>query len=822
MRPIFAQEYFTEEFNQTRPGGQIDSNKWTVYENRPSGCAGDLIKETGGYVTFIQCSNATQFPYVISKNDPFPAGDFSTSIKFQYTNVRAWGTGIQIANSAPQNGSGFTSLFSIGVWEDNSLLKMRLNFKDQQVYTTPINIAPHELKIDRVGSIYKLYFDDQLVFTSSSTLEKVHAIYMGNPSIQTGPPFPGWTWFKVDSIKVTDNGPSEIAPQPFLDLPWDYNANTMTFNEAATSINSFFDHEYPLLSVGLSEPQERSNDLMNYKGVRSERYFYSSHDGYDYGNSAKTKFDTPVLAAADGEATYLSPQSCGACGNAILIDHKNGFQTRYYHLQPSGLIVNIEGQKINVLKGQQIGKVGYSGNVHPSGIDGSHIHFMVIQDKNNDGNFQDNIPDGLVDPFGWQSPDPDPWEIYNFNYAGQARTGNKSYYLFTKQLDNLDTTLSSNQAVFNVGKTKLEFPAGSTNQNLNITANSAPNFVSNILNSLGSILKIEAKNSAGQLISSFSKNFNLTIDFSQFDLNRFNTDTLSIYSSQDGENWTRENTQVDLNEKIASTSLNHLTYFALMAERKDSVAPTTIANLQGQSSNGNNFRSNVNLNLNASDNPGGLGVEYTTYSIGENNWQTYTTPLTFSNEGNYKVYFYSEDKDGSVEELKSVEFSIDKTIPEAKIAIDLGDYDLKVSSVSDSGVTITRTPGKKLNEATYILKDLAGNSLTLEAFDKDGDNSDLFKLYSLKYNDQAVFTLPSNSFETTYTFQPKPGVSPVLRLITQSFELKDQATFVINADASKNKTTLNIVENKKPRREEKSGAILLKLQTNKGKLEYSY
>lgn len=142
--------------------------------------------------------------------------------------------------------------------------------------------------------------------------------------------------------------PSPSGPEPFLDLPWDYRSSGMTFNDSAISINSFFDHEYPFLSTDLKEPPDRSKDLINYKGVRSDRFFYSSHDGYDYGTPAKTKLGTPVLAPSEGEATFMN--SCAPCGNAILIDHKNGFQTRYYHLQSEGLIVNLQGVKVNVSK----------------------------------------------------------------------------------------------------------------------------------------------------------------------------------------------------------------------------------------------------------------------------------------------------------------------------------------------------------------------------------------------------------------------------------------------------------------------------------------
>lgn len=823
VHPAFAQQtfFFDEEFNTERSAGVLDPDKWIVYPNQPTsptpqGCLVDTVRETGGLLLLKQCSGIPQFPYVVSKTNPFPNGNFTASVRFQFPGAGGLPTGVKFVDTAPANGAGATELFGIS-FEEDVFNSFRIEYKDSPVFTKGTDSNFYVFKAVRDSNMYKLFLNDQLVFTSPETSDKVGAIYIGNPAILPSPGF-NWSWPRIDYIQVTDNGSPVTVPQPFLDLPWDYGSRGMTFNEASTSINSYFDHQYPLLSTGLNEALNTSEDLVNYEGVKDKRFPYSSHDGYDYGNPAKVKLGDPVLAAADGEATYMN--SCGACGNAILIDHKNGYQTRYYHMQPDGLITNTPGQKVNVVKGQQIGKVGFSGNVSPPREAGSHLHFMVVQDKNKDGNFEDNIPDGITDPFGWQSTDPDPWETYSFSYTGKPRTGNKSYYLFTKKLDNLNDQLTSNAKVFSVGKTTLDFPAGATDQNLNLTVQSAPNFTDSLLNSLGSIIKVDAKNFAGAFITTFLKNFSLTINFSQFDLSRFNTDTLSIYSSPDGTNWTKEATQIDLNSKNATASINHLTYFALMAERKDTLAPVTTAVLEGDRGTGNNFRSDVKVNLNALDNTGGSGVEFTAYSIDDSDWQTYTAPLTFSAEGNYKITFYSQDKDGNIEDVKAVEFSIDKTTPEARIAVDQADWDLKVSAVANDQAEIIKTPGQN-SRAVYTLKDPAGNTLTLDTYDLDSKYIDIFKLYSLKYNSAPLITVADNILDTNYIFYT-PINKPEIKVINQNFNLKNIATFIIVADAIRNKTNLSITENKITRREEKPGIVLLQLKTNKGKLEYSY
>jgi len=826
--PTFAQQqyFFQEEFNEERPPQILNPDKWIVYPNRNpqpdyQGCLVDTVRETGGILLLKQCSTKNQFPYVVSKNNPFPQGNFTAETRLQFTTAGALSTGIHFADTAPENGAGFTSLFTISFEEDGfSGLAMRIEYKDQPVYTKQTNTAYHLFKVTSEDNIYKLYFDNQLVFTSPPTAEKVKVVFIGTPAILPSPGYP-WAWPRIDYIRITDDGPSEVPFEPFLeDLPWDYLSKGLTFNDAAMSMTAYFDHEYPLLSLGVSltEPLESQDTTIYFKGGnRNSKRFYSTHDGYDYGTQAKATLGTQILAPADGEASLMT--SCTACGNAILIDHKNGYQTRYYHLQEDALIVSTPGEKVSVIKGQQIGKVGFSGNVIPTGESGAHLHFMVVQDKNNDGNFSDNIPDGVVDPFGWQSADPDPWENYTFKIGEEDKTGSKSNYLFTKKLDNLDANLSANEAIFNIGKTKLEFPQGATDQNLNLSIASAPNFTDTLLNSLGSTTKVEAKKSSGELVTTFLKNFSLTINFAQFDLIRYLPETLSIYSSPDGQTWTKENTTVDLNNKTAKTSLNHLTYFALMAERKDILAPTTTPILEGQKGTGNNFRSDVNVILNASDNPNGLGVEFTAYSINESNWQAYSTPLTFSNEGNYKITFYSQDKDENIEEIKTIEFSIDKTIPEAKIEVDKSDWDLRITPVATDSAQITKTPGIN-NKATYTLTDPAGNTLTLETYDLDTKYIDVFKLLSLKYNNDPKLPQPENIFDTNYLFLT-PRNKPETKIVNQNFILKDKAVYVITADLLKNKTILNIIENRNYRKEEKPGVVLLKLQTNKGKLEYT-
>jgi len=91
------------------------------------------------------------------------------------------------------------------------------------------------------------------------------------------------------------------------------------------------------------------------------------HTGDDYA----VPVGTSVKAVADGVVFDDSP---GAdFGVYVQIDHGNGYQTLYGHLQSRSVKI---GDK--VVTGQEIGKSGQSGNVT-----GPHLHFEVRKGKNN-------------------------------------------------------------------------------------------------------------------------------------------------------------------------------------------------------------------------------------------------------------------------------------------------------------------------------------------------------------------------------------------------------------------------------------------------------
>jgi murein DD-endopeptidase MepM/ murein hydrolase activator NlpD len=94
----------------------------------------------------------------------------------------------------------------------------------------------------------------------------------------------------------------------------------------------------------------------------------SFHKGIDI--ISKTG-DLNIVAADNGKVTYAQFNS-GGYGNCVLIDHHNGYVTRYAHLRTIQVKV---GQTVE--KGQVLGIMGETGDA-----EGIHLHFEVIKNGN--------------------------------------------------------------------------------------------------------------------------------------------------------------------------------------------------------------------------------------------------------------------------------------------------------------------------------------------------------------------------------------------------------------------------------------------------------
>lgn len=91
------------------------------------------------------------------------------------------------------------------------------------------------------------------------------------------------------------------------------------------------------------------------------------HRGFDF----MADRGTPIYATADGKIS-LARMTMGGFGNQILIDHGNGYKTRFAHLQRGNAFAVKEGEEVK--RGQLIGYMGSTGRSR-----GSHLHYEVLK-----------------------------------------------------------------------------------------------------------------------------------------------------------------------------------------------------------------------------------------------------------------------------------------------------------------------------------------------------------------------------------------------------------------------------------------------------------
>ncbi|RTE08370.1 OmpL47-type beta-barrel domain-containing protein [Paenibacillus whitsoniae] len=110
---------------------------------------------------------------------------------------------------------------------------------------------------------------------------------------------------------------------------------------------------------------------------------------------------------------------------------------------------------------------------------------------------------------------------------------------------------------------------------------------------------------------------------------------------------------------------------SLVVSNINKIAPVTVATLSPAAPNGSNswYTTDVSISLSVSANVYG-GAVTTEYQVNDGAWITYTGAIPAFSEGTYKFSYRSKDQAGNVEELKTVEFKVDKTVPALSVQLD--------------------------------------------------------------------------------------------------------------------------------------------------------
>jgi hypothetical protein len=168
-------------------------------------------------------------------------------------------------------------------------------------------------------------------------------------------------------------------------------------NGSSYRMTSYFDHNHP--------NYVDDDEITIYNGESTPDgvpYSYNGHPGYDWA----TPTGTEILAVASGQVVARNANT--PYGNQIIIDHKNGYYTRYAHLDEFAI-----GIFDWVDSGQRIGWSGDTGN-----STGPHLHFGVYQNSFLPG-LEEN---GAIDPYGWTGGYDDPLKTYTYPSGVQGKS----------------------------------------------------------------------------------------------------------------------------------------------------------------------------------------------------------------------------------------------------------------------------------------------------------------------------------------------------------------------------------------------------------------
>ncbi len=187
------------------------------------------------------------------------------------------------------------------------------------------------------------------------------------------------------AIACNPSAASAKTTLPFFSKPFD----------GDFPLGNLFDHDKPFVFADSNGYQ------ITMCGAR-ETGQVDGHDGYDW----RMPEGTPLFAVADGLVMFAGQEPPFFCPPLNRTVQALFVQMR--HRAPDGTeFISVHGHlsHVEVVQGELIAdhtRVGLSGNTGCSGT--PHLHFGAFRGRPN-GEFV------AIDPYGWHTPQPDPWEI---------------------------------------------------------------------------------------------------------------------------------------------------------------------------------------------------------------------------------------------------------------------------------------------------------------------------------------------------------------------------------------------------------------------------
>ncbi|CAH1197089.1 hypothetical protein PAECIP111891_01058 [Paenibacillus allorhizoplanae] len=180
------------------------------------------------------------------------------------------------------------------------------------------------------------------------------------------------------------------------------------------------------------------------------------------------------------------------------------------------------------------------------------------------------------------------------------------------------------------------------------------------------------------------------------------------------------------------------------------IAPVTTATLSPAAPNGKNSwymtDVTVNFSISASVNGGSVTTEY---QVNDGDWIAYTGFIPAFSDGTYKLGYRSKDQAGNVENLKTIEFYVDKTAPVLTVQLDK----TSIWPANHKMVTIDAT--LDTGDATSGVESVVLTSITSNQ--PNSDSSDIQVNFGTAATSFSLRAEKARIYTITYTATDKAG-----------------------------------------------------------------
>ena len=185
------------------------------------------------------------------------------------------------------------------------------------------------------------------------------------------------------------------------------------------------------------------------------------------------------------------------------------------------------------------------------------------------------------------------------------------------------------------------------------------------------------------------------------------------------------------------------------------IAPVTAATLSPAAPNGKNswYTTDVTVSLSVTASVYG-GAVTTEYQVNDGAWITYNGSIPAFGEGTYKVGYRSKDQAGNVEQLKTVEFKVDKMAPALSVQLDktsIWPADHKMVTINATLNSSDATSGVE----SVVLTSITSNKPDSGQGDIQADFGTAATSFNLRAEKDRIYTI-------TYTATDKAGNKTVV------------------------------------------------------------